>query len=101
MSKHLLTHILPKVRLTSKIGYEVLFVNEFPNDPKCLGECRYDSKQIVIKNDESNTETLKTYIHEILHAVSNEYGANLTETQVGKMENGIYNFFRLNGYLKK
>lgn len=88
--------IPPKVRITSKVSYEVLFVDEFSN-PRTLGECRYDAKQIVIKNGLSDTENYKTYLHELFHAFSFEYpGLELTEKQVQKLEEAMYRYERLN-----
>lgn len=98
MSKKLLKHILPRIRATKDRTYEVLYVDNFL-DEKQVGRCDFNTSQITIKNNESPTETFKTYIHEILHALSNEYEAGLTETQVQKMELAIFKFLKLNKYL--
>lgn len=97
MSKKKLKDLIPpKVRITSKISYEVLFVDEF-TDPKCLGECRPTEKQIVLKNGQSDTEMYKSYLHELFHSFSFEYpGLNLTEKQVQKLEEAMYRYERLN-----
>lgn len=87
------------IRITAKIAYEVLFVEDF-KDGKTAGECRWDLKQIVIKNGMSKTETVKTFIHETIHAIDGENKIGLTETQVLKLEEGIYRTLRLNGWLK-
>lgn len=88
--------IPPKVRITSKVSYEVLFVDEFPN-PRTLGECRPNEKQIVLKNGQSDTEIYKSYVHELFHSFSFEYpGLNLTEKQVQKLEEAMYRYERLN-----
>jgi hypothetical protein len=90
---------LPKsVRVTAKVAYEIAYVDEF-KDPTTLGEMRPSTKQIVIKNGQSNTELVKTFIHECLHAISDENDVKLTETQVGKLEHAVYRFLRLNGYI--
>jgi len=84
-----------KLRITSKVSYELLYLLEF-NDNKTLGECRPNEKQIVVVSGQPTTELTKTYIHELLHALSFEYNINLTEAQVQKLEVAIYNFLRLN-----
>ena len=90
--------IPPRVRVTAKRDYEVLFVDDF-KDGKTLGECRYDPPQIVIKTGQSDRETIKTFIHEMVHAIDAETGVGLTETQVRKLEEGIYRAMRLNKWL--
>ncbi len=71
-------------------------MDEF-TDLKQVGECRLENKQIVIKNGLSDTETYKTYLHELFHAFSYEYpGLNLTEKQVQKLEEAFYRYERLN-----
>lgn len=86
-------------RFTPKITYEVLFADEIKNDPEVLGEMRPNERQIVIKNGQSNTEILKTVIHEIIHVLSDENEVGLTESQVRALELATYRFLRLNGYL--
>ena len=98
MSKKLLTYIRPKIRLHRDLSYEVVYVDEF-SDPKVVGESRPSTFQIVLKNGQSNTELFKTYLHECLHAISDEHDIGLTEKQVGKLEEAIYRFLRLNNYL--
>ena len=93
------TPILPShIRVTSKVTYEVLFTDTF-KDESVVGEMRKDARQIVIKNGQSNKELISTYIHEVLHVLSDENDVKLTESQVGKLELAIYRFLRLNGIL--
>lgn len=98
MAKKKLKELIPsKVRITSKVSYEIVFIDAFPLE-KQVGECRYEAKQIVLKNGQSDTETWSTFLHETLHAMSFEYGmkAQLTETQTLWLEKAIKNFLRLN-----
>lgn len=89
--------IPPTVRITRKVAYEVLFTDDFVKDRKQVGECRPDTKQIVIKNGQSDTESYKTYLHELFHALSFEYPEmNLTEKQVRLLEEAFYRYERLN-----
>ena len=99
MNKKILQYILLKSRITSKIEYETLFIDKFPNDDTQVGECRLDTKQIILKQNQSPTEMLKTYFHECIHAASEEYKLNLTEKQVSGLEEAVYKFLRLNGWI--
>lgn len=100
MSKKLKSITIPtSVRITPKVTYEVLFSDEISSGPDVLGEMRPVEKQIIIKNGQSQTELVKTTIHEIIHAISDENDIGLTETQVRKLENAVYRVLRLNGVL--
>lgn len=100
MSKKLKSITIPtSVRITPKVTYEVLFSDEISSGPDVLGEMRPVEKQIIIKNGQSNTEMAKTYIHEVLHAISDENDVKLTEQQVRKLENALWRFLRLNNLL--
>lgn len=93
------TKIPSQVRITSKISYEVVYTDQF-KDPKVVGESRPGFPQIAIQNGLSNTETVKTFIHEVLHAIATENDFTLTENQVLALEDGIYRVLRLNKWLK-
>lgn len=82
-----------KRRIPSKVvigdyAYEVLFIDEFKS-PSTLGETRLEDKQIVLKNGQTPKELVKTYLHECLHAVSEEFDVGLTEQQILKMEEAL------------
>ena len=79
---------IPSKVLIGNTIYEVLFIDEFKS-PSILGETRLEDKQIVLKNGQTPKELVKTYIHECLHAVSEEFDVNLTEQQVLKLEEAL------------
>lgn len=87
--KALKSSIPHKVQVSKDVFYEVCWIDNF-SDPVVLGETRLDNKQIVLKNNQSNSETVKTFLHELAHAVSHEYDINLTETQVQAVERSFY-----------
>lgn len=78
-----------RIQVDKNEYWEVVWVNDFP-DGETLGECRYDMKQIAIKNSLSPKEKVITFLHEIAHLFSNSTGANLTETQILSMERCFY-----------
>jgi len=73
--------------------YEILYTEDF-KDGKTLGETRFDPRQILLKANESDRETFHTYIHELLHAVSEEYKIGLTEGQVRKLEKSLQDWLK-------
>src|SRR5258706_8562355 len=77
-----------------KSNYEILWSRSYISG-KNAGETRFDNqKQILISTNQSKKEIAHTYFHEVLHAMSNEYGANLSEKQVLALEKGIEVFLR-------
>lgn len=84
--KSLLKNIPISVKVSPKRSFEVVWVEGF-QDASVLGETRFNPDQIALKTNESTTETVKTYLHELLHAVDDEYGVGLTEKQVRTLEN--------------
>ena len=81
--------------IKSKTTFEVLFSDNIRTDNNVLGETRFDTKQIIIKNNQSPKETTHTFWHEALHAIGDEVGANLTEAQVRALEKAFPAFYRL------
>ena len=85
-------NIPSSLHLGKKVFYEVLWIAGFRSDKfdeKTYGETRYELKQIVLNSDQIDKEATLTYWHEALHSISNEVGANLTETQVRALENAF------------
>ena len=74
-----------RLRIKNKIWYEILWVDDF-KDGKTLGESRLHLKQLVLLKNMSPKLTIETFVHELLHVISHEYGSDLTEKQVLAME---------------
>lgn len=89
----LFKNAIPNKVQFKKAVYEILYTEDFL-DGKTLGETRFNPHQIVLKTNESDKETFHTYIHECLHAASNEYDIGLTEGQVRKLEKSIQDWLK-------
>lgn len=87
----------PKVRITSKVSYDVLSSTCIEPD---LGRCDPNTRQIIINPNQSDKEAELTFLHEIIHAVSFEYEIELTESQVVLLEKGLSKLFKLNKNLQ-
>lgn len=95
-----LQNIPPRIKI-GKNTYEILWTESF-KDKEQVGESRFsDEKQILIKIGQSNKESVHTYFHEVLHAISEEYNVNLTEKQVLNMEKSLKDFIKDNNMWKK
>lgn len=93
--KKIVDNIPNKIRITQKVSYEIVFIDEFVDGQK-YGECRFDTKQIVLNKNQSMSETIKSLIHEYFHALAFENDFELTENQVLALEESVYRTLRLN-----
>lgn len=84
-----------QVKIKNNCKYEVVWVTKFTNDDHQLGECRYDTKQILLNINQSDKEAVHTFLHEIWHTLSYEYDLGLTEVQVQKLESASYYLLKL------
>ena len=88
--KKLKVNIPNKIHTAPRSFYEVLYIDGFHSDKedgrKTFGETRFDPQQIVINSKQDPKELIHTLWHEVAHALSEEYGTNLTENQVISVE---------------
>lgn len=87
--KKLRKNIPNKVRVASRSFYEVVWTQDFHSDKSgdlTYGETRFDPQQIVLNTNQKDKEAVHTFVHEVFHALSEEVGANLTESQVRALE---------------
>lgn len=81
---------IPAKIIIGKSVYKIFWVDEYPKDNKQLGETNFSPiKYISININQTVKESVMTYWHEILHAMSYEYNANLTEKQVLALEKSL------------
>jgi hypothetical protein len=89
-----------KVRIKTRISYEIVWVDAF-DDTDCLGECRFEAKQIALLKGRSDAETFETLIHEVLHAIEYEYGVKLPHKSIYALEGAVHKILKLNGWYPK
>lgn len=92
--------IPPKIRIKSKVNYEIVWQAKIADDDFCLGLCDPQKQIIYLKLGMSDTETIKTFLHEVLHALSAEHGFELPHRTVYALEDAVYKVFKLNKFLK-
>lgn len=88
-----------RVRITHKITYEVVWIDQFLDGPDTRGECRFDSRQIVICRNQTPRWILRTFIHEVLHAMEHELGIEMKHDSIYKLEEAVERICRLNRWL--
>lgn len=97
------SQIPSKVQIAPKIFYDVVWQKEI-TDTKgnhLYGLTDLTNRVITIKMDMTPRLTVETYIHEITHAVSEEFNLGLTENQVLKIEHAIPFLLKGNNLFKE
>jgi len=83
------------VQVGPKCHYNVYICGEMlQNIEKHIGETDYNRKELIIKDNLGPKLTTKTYFHEFLHALSDEYHLNLTENQILDFEEALPYLFK-------
>lgn len=88
-----------RLKIKKGVTYEVVFIKDFPDNT--VGECRFDKKQIVLSTDQSEKDLIKTFIHEVTHAITHERKIKISHKAVYQFENALLYFFKENGLLAK
>jgi len=92
--KQLVKAIPPWLQVGKDRWFEVLYTKEFREGH--VGETRPDSNQIIIQMGHTPKYTIETYLHELLHAISDEHDVSLTEGQIMKLEKAFTYILRKN-----
>lgn len=100
--------IKPKTRIKHNAIYETVWIDQFEltvDGKKVFGECRFSDdvkpalRQIVLSSDQSDEEALRTYMHEVLHAIEIEYKIKLPHKVIDVLEKAFFRFLKLNGWI--
>lgn len=78
-----------RIKIKNKVVYEVVWVDSF-EDSNTVGECRFDVKQIALKMNQSEKELMKTFIHEVLHAIEFERGVKIPHKTIYQLEDALF-----------
>jgi len=88
-----------KIRITSKISYEILYADVIKDDPTCHGHCCPEKKQIILKNGLSDSNIAKALIHEIIHCAEFETKTPIPHKITYALEEGFYKMLKLNKWI--
>lgn len=85
-----------RVRIKARVAYDVVYADVIQDDPDCLGLCDFENRQIIIKNGQSEKETLKTFAHELFHSWEHEFKITIKHKDIYLLEDAVFNFLTLN-----
>ena len=78
------------------IGDEVWSVKFVRKLDGCYGECDPSNNEIRIRMKQSHDETLKTFIHEVVHALEFSFEFDLEHRHVYALEEAVFQLLRDN-----
>lgn len=87
------------IRLKKGVSYEILRQDEIDSDPNCMGICNATARIIIIKSNLSDTQALETLIHELLHAITFEFGIKIPHSLIYAIERPIIRILKLNKWI--
>ena len=79
----------------NKYEYTIVFVDQIEGKTT-LGLCDFERKVIFIKNKQKPKDNLKTFIHELLHAIEFEFDLGMEHNLIYKLEDPIFTFLYQN-----
>lgn len=86
-----------KIRIRKKT-YSVTYQDEVDKG-RSYGSVDFPTQKILIATKNiPESEIESTIIHEVIHAIANEYDLRLGEPTVLKLERGLFEVFRRNGW---
>lgn len=88
-----------KVRIKSKVSYSVVWSDKVSDNDDLRGLCEMDKRQITILHGMSDTETIKTLIHEVFHAMEFEYQLEIKHKTVHALEEAVLKLLKLNKWI--
>ena len=87
------------IKVKKGITYEVVWADLIEDNPETLAMCRKDSRQIVIKNGQTESASWEAFIHEYLHMLEFEFKIPIPHPLVYKLETAIFKTMKLNKWL--
>ena len=88
-----------KVKIMRGVYYKVLWQEVIQDDHSCMGICIKEDKTIILKMGMSSSDTAKTFIHELLHAIEFTYEEPMPHRVIETLEEGIFKVLKLNKWL--
>lgn len=88
------------IQLTKRVKYDVTWTRPDPSLDH-IGITHLEAKHIVLNLELKAKEAVHTYLHEVLHAISQEYEVNLSEKQVLALEKALYFVLKPNNLFKE
>lgn len=86
----------PRLLRIGDRDYRIKFVKLIRKDKTTLGLFDPNRIEILIKRGQSHDETLRTMLHETIHAMEYEYNIKISHSGVYKFEDALFDFICAN-----
>ena len=88
-----------KIKIRGRTYYQVVFQEIIRDDPACMGLAEPSERMIYLKIGMSQTDQVKTLIHEVIHAIEFEWNQPIPHKITETLEEGIFKVLKLNRFL--
>jgi len=88
-----------KIKIKGRVFYQVVWADEIKGNPDTMGLSEPNEKTIYLKLGMSESETLKTLIHEVIHAIEFEWNEPIPHRITYTLEEGIFKVLKLNKWI--
>jgi len=86
----------PKTIIVGETEWQIKFFRNKKGLKNTSGLCDPSTNIIWLKQGQSHTELMSTYIHEVIHAFEDEYDCKMPHKMVYMLENATMNFLFAN-----
>lgn len=88
-----------KIKIRGRVFYQVVWSEVIKDNPDIMGLAEPNEKTIYLKLGMSDTETMKTLIHEVIHAIEFEWDQPIPHKITYTLEEGIWKILKLNKWI--
>lgn len=88
-----------KIKIRGRVFYQVVWAETIKDNPDTMGLAEPNEKTIYLKLGMSDTETMKTLIHEVIHAIEFEWDQPIPHKITYTLEEGIWKILKLNKWI--
>jgi hypothetical protein len=99
MRENFVMKIPSKVRIKRGVYYKIVWQEIIADDQSCMGICVKEDRTITLKLGMSNSDTAKTFIHELIHAIEFTYEEPIPHRVVETLDEAIFKVLKLNRWL--
>ncbi|NDC55517.1 MAG: hypothetical protein EBZ69_01655 [Alphaproteobacteria bacterium] len=88
-----------KIKIRGRVFYQVVWADCIKDNPDTMGLADANEKTIYLKLGMSESETMKTLIHEMIHAIEFEWNEPIPHRITYTLEEGIWKVLKLNKWI--
>lgn len=88
-----------KIKIRGRVFYQVVWSEVIKDNPDTMGLAEPNERTIYLKLGMSESETMKTLLHELIHAIEFEWDQPIPHKITYTLEEGIWKILKLNKWI--